>query len=168
MTTGPLASDPLLAAARDRDVAFDTFARGRAGAVAPARHPGSRRGRIRLSARSGENGQVTTLTEEQIETLPLRELAFAPLQRMDGRSSVDFVGFLQGVIQALPARPGVPQPLHGCSLHGEPRLAYRLAEAWDWLYVNGLTASDPIHGRTFRVVTARGQGVLAERQRLPE
>lgn len=108
------------------------------------------------------------LTEEQIETLPLRDLALALLQRMDGRSSVDFVGFLQGIVQALPARPGVPHPIHGRSLHGEPRLAYRLAEAWDWLYVNGLTASDPIQGRTFRFVTARGHAVLAEPQRLPE
>lgn len=124
-------------------------------------------GGLACSLCASENGRVTPLTEEQIETLPLRELAFALLQRMDARSSVDFIGFLQGVVHALPARPGLSQPIHGRSLQGEPRLAYRLAEAWDWLYVHGLTASDPLQGRMFRFVTARGRAVLTEPQNLP-
>jgi len=121
----------------------------------------------RRGAAGQHNGVVTLLTEEQIQTLPVRELALALLQRMEGRGSVDFVGFLQGIVQALPARPGLAQPIHGRSLHGEPTLAYRLAEAWDWLYINGLTACDPIQGRTFRFVTEHGKAALAEPHRLP-
>ena len=111
---------------------------------------------------------MTTLTEEQIETLPLRELALALLQRMAARSGVDFVGFLQRIVQALPARPRVPQPIHGRSLDTANCALPIASPRPDWLYVNGLTASDPIQGRTFRFVTARGQAVLAEPQRLPE
>jgi hypothetical protein len=109
-----------------------------------------------------------TLTDDQIEALPISELALALLQRMDARGSVDFVGFLQSVLQTLPPRPGVAHPIHGRSLQSEPKLGYRLAEAWDWLYINGLTAADPIQGRTFRFVTERGRAVLAEPHRLPE
>ena len=86
---------------------------------------------------------MTVLTEDEIIDLPVRELALRLLERMDPQGSIDIGNFLGRIVAELPAKPGAVQPIHGRSWLSEPQLTRPLAEAWDWLYVNGLTAREP-------------------------
>ncbi len=83
------------------------------------------------------------LTEEEIVNLPVRELSLRLLERMDPQASIDIGNFLGRIAAELPAKPGAIQPIHGRSWLSEAQLTRPLAEAWDWLYINGLTAREP-------------------------
>ena len=109
---------------------------------------------------------MAPLAEDEIVNLPVRELALRLLERMDTQGSIDIGNFLGRIVAELQGKPGFAQPIHGRSWLSEPELTRPLAEAWDWLYVNGLTAREPTQ-TTFRFVTRFGRAVLADVSRLP-
>ena len=109
---------------------------------------------------------MAPLTEHEIVNLPVRELGLRLLERMDPQSSIDIGNFLSRIIAELPVKPGAIQPVLGRSWLSEPQLTRPLAEAWDWLYVNGLTAREPTQ-TTFLFVTRLGQAVIADPSHLP-
>lgn len=107
------------------------------------------------------------LTEDEIINLPVRELAFRLLQEMDPHRSIDIGNFLGRIVASLPAQTGAAQPLGGRSWLSELQLTRPLGEAWDWLYVNGLTACEPTHA-SFRFVTRLGRAALSDPALLPK
>ena len=106
------------------------------------------------------------LTEEEIRTLPPRELALGVLQMMDRVHATGVGNVISRVLDTLPPRPGDTR-VGGRSWLSEPELTRALGEAWDWLYIKGLTACEPTHTST-RFVTRLGRQVLADPARLPE
>ncbi|MFN2469719.1 MAG: hypothetical protein ABR583_01790 [Gaiellaceae bacterium] len=106
------------------------------------------------------------LTEEEIRTLPLRELALRLLAELDSVHPTGVGNAISRVLNKLPSRPGAIR-VGGRSWLSEPELTRLLGEAWDWLYINGLTASEPTHPST-RFVTRFGGRVVADPTLLPE
>jgi hypothetical protein len=106
---------------------------------------------------------LAPLTEEEIRTLPVRELALRLLERMNSRWPIDIGNHIGRVIDELPTPPGMLRR----SWLSEPDLVRPLGEAWDWLYIKGLTACEPTHTST-RFVTRFGKAVLDDHSRLPE
>lgn len=100
--------------------------------------------------------------------MPLRELALAILARLGRASEANRHNFVAGVYATMQPRPGVPVGLSGRSMNQEPEAAYALAEAWDWLQMNGLISPDPIQERSFFFVTRRGHRVAADSSVLDE
>jgi hypothetical protein len=47
-------------------------------------------------------------------------------------------------------------------MNREPQFAHALAEAWDWLFINGCISPDPVAEKSNYFVTRRGREVAAD------
>lgn len=106
------------------------------------------------------------LREDDIRALPLRELALRLLEEIAAVHAIDVGNAISRFLEKLPPRPGELR-VGGRSWLSEPELTRLLGEAWDWLFINGLTASEPTQ-TSARFVTRRGREVLADPSELPE
>lgn len=102
------------------------------------------------------------LTPDQILTLSVPELGLRILRQLANAHQVNRRNFIAGVYATLPPRPGVPVQPHGRSMNQEPEFAHALAEAWDWLFINGCISPDPVAGQSNYFVTRRGRRVAAD------
>jgi hypothetical protein len=106
------------------------------------------------------------LTEREIRTLPLRDLAWRLLAEMHPTQPIDVGNVIGRVVDSLPLPTGTLR-VGGRSWLSEPELTRLLGEAWDWLYINGLTACEPTRTST-RFITRYGKLVLEDATRLPK
>ncbi len=106
------------------------------------------------------------LTEPEIRTLPLRDVAFRLLEEMHPIHSIDVGNAISRLLENLPPRPGELR-VGGRSWLSDPELTRLVGEAWDWLFINGLTACEPTQ-TSARFVTRRGRRVLTDPSQLPD
>lgn len=112
---------------------------------------------------------MNALSEEAILRADIRELGLRLLSRLPESSSVDVVNFLSELIRELPPRTGAIQPVHGRSFMSEPALVAALTEAWDWLFIKGLTSTDyEQSSMRWRTLTRLGRNVRANPALLPD
>lgn len=102
------------------------------------------------------------LSEEEILSLPVPELGLRILRQLVAAHEVNRRNFIAGVYATLSSPRGVPGGLHGRSMNREPQFAHALAEAWDWLFINGCISPDPVAGQSNYFVTRRGGRVAAD------
>jgi hypothetical protein len=101
-------------------------------------------------------------TPEKLVALETRELALLILARLKGAAVVNRKNFIAETIGTMPPPVGRFVSPYARTMNSEPAAAQALAEAWDWLFLNGLVSPDPVAQHDNYFVTRRGQRVLAD------
>src|SRR4051812_9761465 len=107
-------------------------------------------------------------TPEEIVASDVRELALLTLARLVKASVVNRVNFIAEAIGTMPLPAGPILSVHVRTMTSEPEAARALAEAWDWLFQDGLVSPDPVAQHDNYFVTRRGFAVANDASVLEE